>query len=138
MRNISIISQRLDKIIFITFLILIILGSYRLAVYHYVYVADIKLLRINPDNTVVNEEIGNIPKLFGYGDYKENIFWRSLENSINNNVELIYSSRNYEPGTELVFIINYSYNSTKEDKTKEYRYKVATNGKLQKFDNWKI
>lgn len=42
-----------------------------------------------------------------------------------------YNQFTYEPGTQFVWIIHYSYNSTKKDKTKKYIFEADDKGKLK-------
>jgi len=127
-----IVSKQIDKVLFFVSLLIILITSYSITVYHHIYVADVELIRINKDGDSFNEPVSNIIKLFGYGGYKKDIFWRNLEDAINNNTEIKYQNKNYEPGTKLVWTVHYSYNSTKKNKIKKYIYEAGVDGKLQK------
>lgn len=121
---------QIDKVLFSVLIIITLITSYRITVYHHVYVADIELIRINKDTTTIKEDMGEIPKIFGYGSFEEDIFWRSVENSINSNMLIKYNQFSYEPGTQFIWTIHYSYNSTKKNKTRRYIFEADDKGRL--------
>ena len=131
MSKITIYSKHTDLTLFLIISLIIIMSSQRVTVYHHVFVTDIHLYRMNINGERIKEMIVNIPRILGYGDFKEDIFWKSVENSINNNMAIQYNQFNYEPGTQFIWIIHYSYNSTKKDKTRRYIFEADGKGKLR-------
>lgn len=105
-------SKKTDIIAFIVLVCLILVTSYRIRVYYQVTVAEVKLVRVNPDGKVIGIPTKNIVRLFALASSPPKVIWKSLDYITESYVKNYLKSNTVEPGTQFNWTITYSHNST--------------------------
>ncbi len=105
-------SKKTDIIAFIVLVCLILVTSYGIRAYYQVTVAEVKLVRVNPDGKVIGIPTKNIVRLFGLASSPPKVIWKSLDYITESYVKNYLKSNTVEPGTQFNWTITYSHNST--------------------------
>ncbi len=125
-RNITYVtgSKHVDLIIFTVLLCIIIATSYRLRVYYQFTVAEVSLVRINPDGQRINIPTPNFIQSLGLVTQQPSIMWNLTENFINNYMKEYLGNFAVENGTQFDWIIRYGKNSFDLDQQRIITFKV--------------
>ena len=105
-------SKKTDIIAFIVLVCLILVTSYRIRVYYRVTVAEVQLVRVNPDGEVIWVPTDNIVRLFALASRPPKVIWDSLDYITELYVRNYLKFYKVEPGTQFKWTITYSHNST--------------------------
>ena len=117
-------SKYVDLIIFTVLLCIIFATSYRLRVYYQFTVADVRLVRINPDGDRIIIPTPNFIHSYGLVTQQPSIMWNLVEKTISNSMKEYLENYDVENGTQFDWIIRYSNNSFDLDKERIIIFKV--------------
>ena len=117
-------SKYVDLIIFTVLLCIIFATSYRLRVYYQFTVADVRLVRINPDGDRIIIPTPNFIHSYGLVTQQPSIMWNLVEKTISNSMKEYLENYDVENGTQFDWIIRYSNNSFDLDKKRIITFKV--------------
>lgn len=123
--------RKYDILLFAFILVILaIIAIYNFGVYYRVFVAEAEFHRIDPsgDKTVLPTSKA-IEFLKSY-PLKEHIFWKLTTLYIKKEMEKKYQINKYDPNTEFIWTVKYSYNSFDLDQNKKFVFKADNNGKL--------
>ena len=117
-------SKYVDLIIFTVLLCIIFATSYRLRVYYQFTVADVRLVRINPDGDRIIIPTPNFIHSYGLVTQQPSIMWNLVEKTISNSMKEYLENYDVENGTQFDWIIRYSNNSFDLDKERIITFKA--------------
>jgi len=118
-------SEKSDTTVFITLLVLLLIGSYCLRVYYSVTVADFKVVYISPEGTKQRLNIPQQYKKSFIASKSPKLLLESIEDTVRKYIVgsgLFFNYLYKTPGARIELIVDYSYNSTKLDKKKVIVY----------------
>ena len=117
-------SKYVDLIIFMALLCIILATSYRLRVYYQFTVAEVSLVRINPDGDRTIIPTPNFIHSYGLVTQQPRIVWNLTEKFINTHMKEYLEKFAVENGTQFDWIIRYSNNSFDLDKERIITFKT--------------
>lgn len=118
-------SRKSDTAVFITLLVLLLIGSYFLRVYYSVTVADFNLVYISPECTQQRLSTPTQYKKNFFASESSQLLLESIEQNMRKYIGGSGLFLNYlykTPGARIILTIDYSYNSTKLDQKKVIMY----------------
>ena len=117
-------SKYVDLIIFTFLLCIIIATSYRLRVYYQFTVAEVSLIRINPDGDRTIIPTPNFIHSLGLVSEQPSIVWNLTEKIINTHMKEYLENFAVENGTQFDWIIRYGNNSFDLNQERIITFKV--------------
>jgi hypothetical protein len=125
-------SRKTDFIMFSILACLLLISSYRIRAYYQVTVADVNLVRINPDGERIDIPTTNFIRLFALASRPPEVLWDSLQSILESFTGNYMRSDEVKAGTQFNWIIRYSYNSTKLQDERIISFKKGTDQDVHK------